>query len=155
MWQRIQTLWLLLAGIAMTLTLIYPMALFTRSGLVGSESFEMTGIWVSNIFTGSKEAILWGLFGLDVLIILLSFATIFLFKKRKLQMRVCMFTLLLTIGYIVYAAFLAFQFTRALEAGFSFKFAIALPIITPILLFLAHQGIRKDEILVRISNRIR
>lgn len=139
----------------MTLVLIYPMALFTKSGLLGSENFEMTSIWLRNMFTGEKHSILWGLFSLDVIIVLLSFLTIFLFKNRKLQMRVCMFTLLLSIGFIVYAAFLAFGFVKSLEANFSFKFAIALPIITPILLFLAHQGIRKDYILVRISNRIR
>ena len=155
MWQRIQTLWLLLAGVAMTLVLVYPMALFTKSGLIGSENFEMTSIWLRNIFTGQKETILWGLFALDVLIVVFSFLTIFLFKNRKLQMRVCMFTLLLSIGFIGYVAFLAFGFVSSLEASFSFKFAIALPIITPILLFLAYQGIRKDYILVRISNRIR
>lgn len=155
MWQRIQTLWLLLAGVAMTLTLIFPLAILSRNGLTGSEILEMTSLWVRNSFSGAKEDIHWGLFALNTLIVLFSFGTIFLFKKRRLQMRICMFTMLLTVGYLIYFSALAFGYTRSFEAGFSIKFACALPIVSIILLVMAHRGIRRDDILVRISNRIR
>ena len=70
-------------------------------------------------------------------------------------MRLCVFSMLLTIGYIIDFAVRAWQFKVALDADFSIKFALGLPFIALVLLYLAFRGIRKDEILVRISNRIR
>lgn len=49
----------------------------------------------------------------------------------------------------------AVKLTNALQASYGFKFALALPIITIILLFMARRAIRKDEVLVRMSNRLR
>lgn len=157
MWQRIQTLWLLLAGIAMTLTLFLPLALLSTHGMMGPENFEMYTLWLKNATDGSIESghITWDLFVLDALITLISFACIFLFKKRKLQMRLCVFNMLITVGYILDFAVRSWQFKAALDADFSIKFALGLPIITLIFLYLAFRGIRKDEILVRISERIR
>ena len=137
MWQRIQTLWLLLAGVAMTLTLFLPLALFSTDGSIG------------------KGLITWDLFVLGALITMISFATIFLFKKRKIQMRLCVFSMLLAIGYIIDFAVRAWQFKAVLDADFSIKFALGLPFIALVLLYLAFRGVRKDEILVRISSRIR
>ena len=142
MWQRIQTLWLLLAGVAMTLTLFLPLALFSTQSVMGAENFEMYSLWVKNATDGS-------------IITMISFATIFLFKKRKIQMRLCVFSMLLAIGYIIDFAVRAWQFKAVLDADFSIKFALGLPFIALVLLYLAFRGVRKDEILVRISSRIR
>ena len=157
MWQRIQTLWLLLAGVAMTLTLFLPLALFSTQSVMGAENFEMYSLWVKNATDGSigKGLITWDLFVLGALITMISFATIFLFKKRKIQMRLCVFSILLAIGYIIDFVVRAWQFKAVLDADFSIKFALGLPFIALVLLYLAFRGVRKDEILVRISSRIR
>ena len=97
----------------------------------------------------------WGLFVLALIIALLSLYIVFLYKKRKLQMRLTMLGMLLTVGYLVYYTVEAVKLTNTLQASYGFKFALALPIITIILLFMPRRAIRKDEVLVRMSNRLR
>lgn len=151
MWQRIQTLWLLLAGVVMTILLFLPLATSSSTGI----KFTTIG------FTGGDSTyITWGLFALDALMVLFAFLTIFLFKKRILQMRLCIFNILLHIGFIVYYFILFFSYGKSIlpdEGNHSLipSIWILLPILSIFLIILAYRGIRKDEILVRMSNRIR
>ncbi len=158
MWQRIQTLWLLLAGVAMTLTFIFPIVLLTGGADIegANQVFNMTSVWVQGKASLGPEYTHWYLFALTTIIIVLSFLTIFLFKRRRLQMRLCTFIILLTLGYIGYFGFLAYQYNSQLQTELSIKpLAALLPIASVILLILAYRGIRRDDILVRVSNRIR
>lgn len=70
-------------------------------------------------------------------------------------MRLVMLNMLLTIGYFIYYIVEIIMRTKELNASYGFKFAIALPIVTFILLTMARRDIHKDEILVRMSNRLR
>lgn len=151
MWQRIQTVWLVLAFVAMIALLFLPIGIFATP----------QGIWI--MYNWSTRPLIgvgtvmnhWGLFVLALIIALLSLYIVFLYKKRKLQMRLTMLGMLLTVGYLVYYTVEAVKLTNALQASYGFKFALALPIITIILLFMARRAIRKDEVLVRMSNRLR
>ena len=75
MWQRIQTLWLLLAGVTMTLLLLVPLAMSSQG-----VKFTAIGFTSPNLET---NYITWGLFALDALVAFLCFFTIFLFKKKE------------------------------------------------------------------------
>lgn len=151
MWQRIQTVWLVLAFAAMIAFLFLPIGIFATP----------QGNWI--MYNWSTRPLIgvgtvmnhWGLFVLTLIIALLSLYIVFLYKKRKLQMRLTMLGMLLTVGYLVYYTVEAVKLTNALQASYGFKFALALPIITIILLFMARRAIRKDEVLVRMSNRLR
>ena len=81
----------------------------------------------------------------------LSFIPIFLFKKRMLQMRFCIFNMILLIAYQVWIVIaisdVAGQSTFSITAVF--------PIIAGILIFLAFRNIGKDEALVQSMNSLR
>lgn len=151
MWQRIQTVWLVLAFAAMIALLFLPIGIFATP----------QGNWIMYNWSTRPQIGVgtvmnhWGLFVLALIIALLSLYIVFLYKKRKLQMRLTMLGMLLTVGYLIYYMVEAVKLTNALQASYGFKFALALPIITIILLFMARRAIRKDEVLVRMSNRLR
>lgn len=150
MWQRIQTIWLLLAFIIMAVFLFLPIGLFaTPQG-----TWVMYNIRTEPLIEGTNLSN-WGLFALALIISLLSLAIVFFYKRRKLQMRLVMLNMLLTIGYFIYYIVEIVMRTKELTASYGFKFAIALPIVTFILLTMARRDIHKDEILVRMSNRLR
>lgn len=153
MLQRIQTVYLL-AVVALIATMFFlPLASFQLEGLF--YTFDVAGV---NTAVGEPELIYatWGLFGLAALIALIALVTIFLYKKRVLQIRLSVFNVLLMIGF--YAVFFFFVRTFKNDMGitaFSVKFALSLPLISMILSYLAIRNIGADEALVRSLNRLR
>ena len=146
MWQRIQTVWLVLAFAAMIALLFLPIGVFAT----------LQGNWIMyNWSTRPQIGVGTVMNHWALIIALLSLYIVFLYKKRKLQMRLTMLGMLLTVGYLIYYMVEAVKLTNALQASYGFKFALALPIITIILFFMARRAIRKDEVLVRMSNRLR
>lgn len=102
----------------------------------------------------------WGLFGLTILIVLLSFVAIFLYNKRVLQMRITIFNLLLKLGFIALAFVYRYSFTNTLvDSNMDWNFSItpwfALPIVAIIFDYLAYRGIAIDERTIRFMDRLR
>ncbi|MBR1521909.1 MAG: DUF4293 domain-containing protein [Bacteroidaceae bacterium] len=113
----------------------------------------------------------WCLGGLLILVILLSFMSIMLFRKRMRQLRLTIFSTILLVGYVAAYAVFAYYYqlnldvyaTAAYETDaeafisptFHIKFVAVFPVLSIILNCLAIQGIRKDEALVRSLDRIR
>src|SRR5699024_7517309 len=99
-------------------------------------------------------------FVLTMIIILLAFVSIFLFKKRRLQLRLTILNLFLSIGLIVLQYFLIQQTETSLIVAemldtATYLPAAFIPIPMVVLLFLAARGIRKDEKLIRSLDRLR
>ena len=88
-------------------------------------------------------------------IAMLLLISIFLYKKRILQIRLCVFNIVLNVGLIGMIVFYSKIAANAVHAEIEFKIASVLPLITSILLILAIRAIGKDEALVRSINRIR
>lgn len=84
----------------------------------------------------------------------LSFINIFLYKKRKLQMKICVVGILLCLVWYAYYAFMAFSMFKGIGT-FSMSFAVCLPLVAIILLALARSGIKADEELIKSMSRIR
>lgn len=141
--QRIQSVFLLLATGMMALPTFFP---FAENKPAGDMVFAKDGTF--NI----HDSII---FQIAVPVIsLLILASIFLFKNRILQLRMTRITAGLATGLmagVVYYSFLAEQELPTPSLGLGF-FA---PIIAVILLVLAGSSIKKDEKLVRDSNRLR
>lgn len=150
--QRIQSLYLLLATIFMSLTLFMPIATFVFDG----QTYELTAFALS--CGEQSESTLWmGI--MLVLSTLLPFVTIFLFKRRTLQIRLCAVEIILLLGSLVFIGLYYWLTTRIFE-GFSlehrqFGWAAPMPIISLVLSYLASRAIFKDEVLVRSLDRIR
>ncbi|MDO4673305.1 MAG: DUF4293 domain-containing protein [Porphyromonadaceae bacterium] len=150
MWQRIQTLWLLLAGVAMTLLLFFPMGM----GSASDGGYEFLTIGARKIGGGITDPT-WGLFFVDLLSVLLSFVTIFLYKKRVLQIRLSVVNALVIVGMLIYYAMLTYNFLSVHNLSYGFKFWFAMPIISIVFLYLAIRNIGADEAKVRALDRLR
>ena len=89
------------------------------------------------------------------IVAILAIITIFLYKKRKLQIKICY--LLLFFLVLIYALFFIFD-GKDLQVSELFqvnRFTVIFPFIAFILIYLAMRGIRKDEKLVRSLDRLR
>lgn len=90
------------------------------------------------------------------LIVFLFIVSVFLYKKRAYQARLCIINIVLLAGLEALFIYNIVFFTQRVPGvnwspGLSFIFAPVAIILT----FLALRGIRKDELLVRLSDRIR
>jgi len=133
--QRIQTLWLLIAAVATFLTLKFSFF----SGTIADGSFqELNALkYIPILLLTATTGVL-------------SAVTIFLYKNRKLQFRLNLAALvisLLTI-YLYYRQTLDFtQGNYNLTAIFS--------LVVPVFLILSARGIYKDEKLIKSLDRLR
>ena len=150
--QRIQSVYLLIAAILMAVVVCTPLAILSGA----SDSFYLfksIGVF-ENGFTLVYPS--WGIVACAVISALLGFVSIFLFKKRKIQIKMSYVSIVFII--LFYAAFAAYLYTgqAALEAKFSkVEYGLALPAISLILTVLALSKIKADERLVQSLNRIR
>lgn len=150
--QRIQTVYLLVSFILVSIMFGVPIAEFYS--LEGEfYTFELMGldnVEGERIHNTLPLAILFGV--IDFLI----FLSIFLYRRRVLQMRLCVYNILLLIGSL---GLLYYYFQQIIDGynapNYSFSFTIVIPTVTIILLYLAFRGIRRDELLVKSINRIR
>lgn len=143
--QRIQTLYLLAATILMVMTLIFPIATFYVNGeeyLLNA--FNMTGP------VGSESHIWMGI--ILVLSIVVPFVTIFLFKYRVLQIRLCAVEAVLLLGAIVFVAIHYFGMDAQDK---HLGWAAIMPVLALIPDLMAARAIFKDEVMVRSLDRIR
>lgn len=90
----------------------------------------------------------------------LPLVTIFLYRRRLLQIRLCVAEMVLLAGAVVMEGCLLFSDAAVFSPGMAFhtqgfKPAIALPLVALLFAFLAARAIFHDELLVRSADRIR
>ena len=152
--QRIQTVYLLAIAALITAMFFMPLAIIQIDNLF--YSFDGSGL---NTMTKPAELVFpaWELMALQAIIIIIAFAAIFLYKKRILQIRLCVFNAFLLIGFYGLFAFLVWKISTA-SGVFHFsnvRLALAFPFICLILDYLAIRNIGADEMLIRSLNRLR
>ncbi len=155
MLQRIQTVYLLIIVALTTAMLFLPLANLQLNGEF--YKFDVMGL---STLTSPSELVYptWSLFALTTIILLIALVTIFLYKKRVLQIRLCVFNALLMLGFYGLVAFLLWNMKSSQETGemaFNLKIALSFPVISLILDYLAIRNIGADEALVRSLNRLR
>ena len=150
--QRIQTLYLVAIVALMTTAIFTPLAYFvagTEEYLLYAFSLKGGEVSYSTIYMGVIVA----------LSAIVPFVTIFLFKNRKLQIRLCAVELVLLIGSVIFMAiyyYLGSRMFANLEfATQGFRIAIIFPLVALILDYLSLRAIFHDEMLVRSLDRIR
>jgi hypothetical protein len=153
--QRIQSLYLLLTSLLSLLFLNGRFLNFFNKS--GSEIYmNIRGIWESSA-EGNPQMII-SLIPLSLIILLiciLSFLAIFLFKKRKLQLRLAGTVIFLTIVFIGMTLYYLFWLTGSYQAELVPGFKMLIPLLILILGILAYMGIKKDEKLVKSYDRLR
>lgn len=133
--QRIQTIWLLLAGAGSLATL-------KLSFYSGNKD--------NNLFIELNGTSHFLLLILAVAVALVAFAAVFLFKNRKLQTQLSVLGLLLQ---LIALAFYFLQIKQFVQGNFTLTSVISFAI--PAFFILAITGIRKDEKLIKSMDRLR
>jgi hypothetical protein len=151
--QRIQTIYLFLSLMLIALILFIPIAQLTYNG-EHFTTFRATGFY--DIASGKFSVRTLSVVILLVVIISLYFISIFLYKKRILQLRICIINIILLIGLVaIFIYHVVFFVQRIPGVNWMPGLSFILPPIAIILTWLALRGIRKDEMLIRLSDRIR
>ncbi len=154
--QRIQTLYLVLALTCMVVFYFMPFGCIetqTENGITDVELGLLGADFLRVQETEHYSTLpLMIMISLVVLIIVL---TIFLFKRRMIQIRLCVFNAILALGSSGLALFHLYHAAEKYGTDFSTNILVVLPIVAAILMFLALRGIAKDEALVRSIDRIR
>ncbi|MFW5804177.1 MAG: DUF4293 domain-containing protein [bacterium] len=151
--QRIQTLFLLVAVVLISLIFFEKIASFI------SQTGEIYYLYLGGLKTSPDGNIIYNtlpLLVLNIIMLALIFFSIFLYKRRILQMRLVVYTMLLILGFIGVAIYYVLHLkNQLLIESITFSYTAIFPIIAFILLYLAFRGIRRDEILIRSIDRIR
>ena len=153
--QRIQTVYLLaIAGMFIALLFLPLSFIHTNEALY---SFGVDGLQTTTL---PSELVYptWSLMAVAVIIILLSFVIIFKYKKRVLQMRMCVYNALLMIGFCALFGFYLWQLGKSPELPdmkISFRFWVAFPFVALIFDYLAIRSIGADEAMIRSLERLR
>lgn len=151
--QRIQTVYLLIIVVLTVAMLFLPLAVLQQGDALFS--FDASGV---STMIGEPELVYptWGLFALTAVIAIVALATIFLFKRRILQIRLCVFNALLMLGLYGFFAYLVYDLKGELQGvTLSVRIALSFPLINLILDYLAIRNIGADEALVRSLDRLR
>ena len=146
--QRIQSVYLLVVTILMIVCMCSPVG----SIIANTNEISEFGNLCITMPDGTKDYAPWALFAILLVVAILSFVTIFLFKKRMLQIRLTIFSSVVLIGY--YLALVAYIFMLAENTNFTPSWTICLPFIALILNWLAIRGIGADEALVKAYDRL-
>ncbi len=148
--QRKQTIFLLLAIIAILICLAMPIAHIEAKAMMANQ--EVYNLWIYHA-NGEKTYNVWVLFVFLIISCPINLFTIFDFRNRKRQARICLFSMLLIIGW--YVAYGIFSQMLSSAGLFHIRPAACFPLISFILLFMARKAILSDEALVRAADRIR
>ncbi|MDR1332581.1 MAG: DUF4293 domain-containing protein [Tannerella sp.] len=152
--QRIQTVYLLVITALTVAMLFLPLAVIQSGDTF--YTFDASGM---STMTTPAELVYpaWALMALACIISLLALATVFLYKKRVLQIRLCIFNAILMIAFYGLFAFFVWKVAGEQTETFRFSVRIALsfPLIALIFDYLAIRNIGADEVLIRSLNRLR
>ncbi|MBR4044719.1 MAG: DUF4293 domain-containing protein [Bacteroidaceae bacterium] len=147
--QRIQSVYLLVVTILMIICMCNPVG----SIIASTNEISEFGNLCITLPDGTKDYAPWALFAILMVVAILSFVTIFLFKKRMLQIRLTIFSSIMLIGY--YLALVALALMLAEGTSFTPSWTICLPFVAIVLNWLAIRGIGADEALVKAYDRLR
>ena len=139
--QRVQSIWLLLAAAGAFFAYTLPLFIGKLA-----DNTERT------FLMGEKLLLVAMLIGTGLLALL----TIFLFKNRKLQFKLCILGVFLSIGIIALEYYFVESFKKEnLIVSGTYQLGALLPIVMMILFIFASRGIYRDDKLVKSVDRLR
>jgi Na+-transporting NADH:ubiquinone oxidoreductase subunit NqrE len=154
MWQRIQTVFLVIAIISLIATIFFPIWIFVEAS---GKSHALYALHYTTIENGVKTTTY---FPYSVTAILaIAAATVAMveirkFKDRLLQMKLGALNSLFMAGTIVSAVLFANQMFKTFHGG-DYGLGLWIPGIAVVCNLIANRFIRRDEKLVRDSERLR
>lgn len=156
MWQRIQTLYMVLVIGLMIASILLPNAMFMDTNNHLSYQLDARGLLqIDNVGNPVSTYAINPATYLFGFILFLSTAVIFKYKKRKQQFRLATLNFILILIHVLVLAGFVYYVQQKLQLDFVLQYPIVLPVIALILNFLAMRGIMKDEKLIKSMNRLR
>lgn len=151
--QRIQSIYLFIAAVIIGLLFFFPIArLVNDSGIF---TFWYRGLYGQALGKNMLIEHSTPLAILYLLILMLLLSSVFLYKIRPVQMKLCIFNMILLLVSTGLSAFYLFVVYSDYQAKVVLSILAFLPFISLILIFLAYKAIKKDENLVKSIDRIR
>ncbi len=141
--QRIQSIFLLLACILLSLVFVFP---FFKGNQTTS------GFFADSQYTIQDHP---ALLGVTIGAALVALIAIFVYKNRSLQQKLVYLAILLSIVLLAVVMILGFGDTPDLMNQASIFVGSVLPILAVIFLGISLRGIRKDERIVKSMDRLR
>ena len=154
--QRKQTVFLLLSAIALGLLFYFPLATF-----IGDKDSLILYVYkiVSLVPDHAPDVptyFLMPLLSLNILMILLSVVTVFMFKNRLRQLNFVRINLILLLIMIAVFFFYDVNVLEEVSGGVvQYETGAYFPLIAFIFFILAYRGIMSDERLIRSADRLR
>ncbi|MBP1630120.1 MAG: hypothetical protein H6Q15_1013 [Bacteroidetes bacterium] len=162
--QRIQTLWMAFVVLLTVATFFFPLAIFSFD-FKSLQFNEIYGLLPTKLTPEAMPLVqktpAWSLIFMQLGIALISLVAIFLYKNRSLQLKVLSAAFLLLAIYVGYLFLYRIDgLSKEIAAIYStpkvtYAVGCYFPILQLLLMILAQRAIRKDERLVRSSDRLR
>ena len=150
--QRIQSIFLFASLCFLVPMFFVPIAeLVHKTGEI--LAFNLTGFFSADAEITIHNSNKFSIMALGILICTLNLIAIFMYKSRVLQLRLCIYNILLLAGLIGIMLFVLYT-TQDIHS-ISFSLPAVFPVISIILHYLAFRGIRKDELMVQALSRLR
>jgi hypothetical protein len=153
MLQRIQSMFLfIIIGISIA-DLFIPLALFEGTKL----NCQLSSL---NVVDVSDDKAIDTVLSFPLLIVmsaivLITVTTIFSYKNRVRQMKFCKLNILLNIVFMVVLFFYADSLEKLSGASAQYTMGAFLPLASVVLLFFTNRSVKKDEELVKSTDRLR
>lgn len=150
--QRIQSVWLFLAGTSLLVLWLVPLS----TKIQGNSAFNVFvgGLYQSTNGVETRLESFLPLLIASLVIAFLCFAAVFLFRNRQLQKRLVLILAVLLLIFTVFCGVNAQKLPGGIEQA-SLGAGIFLPISSIVCCLLAYRGINNDERLIRSADRLR
>lgn len=162
--QRIQTLFLIIAALALIVMAFYPVVTITeftavQSGVLETDYYSLKGTGIADPSPESKPQMN-SMVSLPMLIIVIGLLaiivySIFRFKQRLHQLKLVKICIFLNIILVAGIFLNYFKFFTQAQIGSEIGIGSYFPLISLIMLVVANRYILKDEKLVRSADRLR
>lgn len=146
MWQRKQTIFLILALIALLLTAFFPLW-----GLLSASGMDENRLLFAVGWKGEGLSAMSGNLVYLVVDFILTLISVFAFKNRKRQMKLIKWSILLSVLFYAIVAFEAIPVYSYVKP----HIGVVFPFVALILQWLAYKGVKHDDELVKAADRIR
>lgn len=153
--QRIQSVYLLLTVLLSSLFLKGNILTFKKdTGTIIimniKEAYQLTETGSSGLIQNQIPALI-----ILFTVLLLSLIAIFLYRNRKLQMKLTLGIIVLTIAFIAVLIFYSVSIILKFQVTLVLGYKMFIPLLMILFGILACRGIRKDEELVKSYDRLR
>ena len=146
--QRIQSVYLLIAVILMAVFAFFPALTFE----LGGREFVYGALEAGKVGVTHIDPLM---LTLVILIALLAFIDIFLYKNLQRQMTVCFVDIIIGLAMLVAIGIEAYVVSGKEGLTLTWQWTILLPVLSIVFLMMAHRAMSRDKKKLRDSDRLR